>query len=72
MCLVDGYNETVPKIQVEKGGRWYQVKQINQASTFNLYDEELGKQLESAQPSIYLFSFLSQPNLSQMQCHSLY
>ncbi|KAK6281722.1 hypothetical protein POUND7_015547 [Theobroma cacao] len=79
LCLVDGCNKTVAKIQLEKGGRWYQLKQINQGNTVTVYDQELGKQLQSKDcealsmwslPNHPLISFHFFPNLTLLKCNA--
>ncbi|KAJ4849541.1 hypothetical protein Tsubulata_033928, partial [Turnera subulata] len=63
--VIDDCNEVHPNIQLDKGGRWYELENISQANTLLINDKEFQKQLSSnSYESFNSFSLPSFPYLS--------
>ncbi|KAJ4823649.1 hypothetical protein Tsubulata_041404 [Turnera subulata] len=63
--VIDDCNKVHPNIQLEKGGRWYELENISQANTLLINDKVFQKQLSSNScESFNSFSLPSFPYLS--------
>ncbi|GLT91846.1 hypothetical protein SLE2022_097140 [Rubroshorea leprosula] len=64
--LIEGCNETIKKIQLEKGGRWYTVEGISQPNIITIRDNVL---LQS--PDCQFFANLPLPNIPSVSFSAL-
>ncbi|KAG6759603.1 hypothetical protein POTOM_036087 [Populus tomentosa] len=46
-CVVDGCDEDSQRIQLERGGKWFELHNISQANTISITDEDLRRHLNS-------------------------
>lgn len=75
--VVDDCNKQHQKIQLERGGRWYQVENISQSNSLFITDTEFQNQLNSRNcqsfnnlrfPSLQFASFVITQNLTLFKC----
>nr|TKS06121.1 hypothetical protein D5086_0000126660 [Populus alba] len=76
--VVDGCHEQSQRIQLERGGKWFELNSISQADTISITDEELGGHLNSNScdsfknlslpASLPYFSILEFSNLTLFKC----
>ncbi|XP_073268099.1 LEAF RUST 10 DISEASE-RESISTANCEUS RECEPTOR-LIKE PROTEIN KINASE-like 1.1 [Populus alba] len=77
-CVVDGCDEDSQRIQLVRGGKWFELNSISQAGTISITDKDLRGHLNSNScdsfnnlslpPSLPYFSILEFSNLTLFKC----